>query len=59
MCFGGRPCLNDEDAGATVQCKGYFDEDMNGRIPCGYSVSASAAPRLQPWYSEEPSEEEM
>lgn len=51
--------LNDDDAGETVKCTGYFDEEMNVKIPCSYKNKASAASRLQPWYFQEPSEEEM
>ena len=34
-------------------------KDIQQRIPCGYATQAASAPRLQPWYSEEPSEEEI
>lgn len=57
-CFIGKLSLNEADAGATVVCKGYFDEEIQNRIPCQYSCNASSAPRLLPWYSEEPTEEE-
>lgn len=57
-CFKGRLQLADEDAGQTVKCGGYFDEDMNVRIPCAYKTTASNAGRLQPWYYEEPTEEQ-
>ena len=58
-CFKGKLNLKDEDAGATVVCKGYYDEDMARRIPCGYAVPAASAPRLRPWYINEPSESEI
>ncbi len=58
-CFKGKLQLKDEDAGATLICKGYFDEDSNIRIPCGYTIASSKAQRLQPWYSEEPTEEQI
>lgn len=57
-CFKGHLQLVDEDVGETVKCGGYFDEDMNVRIPCSYKIKTAAAARLQPWYFEEPSEEE-
>lgn len=28
-------------------------------MPCAYEIACASAPRLQPWYSEEPTEEEM
>lgn len=58
-CFKGKLWLKDEDGGQTVICKGYFDEDIQQRIPCHYSVPNATAPRLLPWYPEEPSEEEI
>eukprot|EP00804_Cyclotella_cryptica_P023395 CCRYP_000521-RA/>CCRYP_000521-RA protein AED:0.40 eAED:0.40 QI:206/1/1/1/0.87/0.77/9/1077/473 len=57
-CFKGHLQLCDNDAGETVKCGGYFDEDMSVRVPCSYQVKATAAKRLQPWYHEEPTEEE-
>lgn len=41
-----------------VKCGGYYDEDMGARIPCSYKNKTAAAARLQPWYFEEPSEEQ-
>lgn len=58
-CFQGKLNLKDEDAGATIICKGYYDEDSAQRIPCGYAVPLSSAPRLQPWYSTQPTEEQI
>jgi len=58
-CFKGKLWLKDEDAGATIICKGYYDEDIAQRIPCGYATPVASAPRLQPWYSDEPTEEEI
>lgn len=58
-CFQGKLQLKDEDAGVTVNCLGFYDEDLARRIPCGYAVVNSSAPRLQPWYKDEPTEEEM
>jgi hypothetical protein len=54
-CFKGKLHLKDDDAGATVVCKGYYDEDISRHIPCGYAVPAASAPRLKPWYINEPS----
>eukprot|EP00578_Thalassiosira_sp_NH16_P006940 CAMPEP_0181116970 /NCGR_PEP_ID=MMETSP1071-20121207/22240_1 /TAXON_ID=35127 /ORGANISM="Thalassiosira sp., Strain NH16" /LENGTH=484 /DNA_ID=CAMNT_0023201261 /DNA_START=132 /DNA_END=1586 /DNA_ORIENTATION=- len=58
-CFRGKLNLKEEDAGATIICKGYYDEDIAQRIPCGYATAVASAPRLQPWYSDEPTEEEI
>mmetsp|Transcript_16797 Transcript_16797/g.35519 ORF Transcript_16797/g.35519 Transcript_16797/m.35519 type:complete len:486 (+) Transcript_16797:230-1687(+) len=57
-CFKGKLNLNDSDAGATIICKGYFNEEIQNRIPCQYSCPVADTPRLQPWYSSEPTEEE-
>jgi hypothetical protein len=58
-CFKGKLNLKDEDAGATVICKGYYDEDMARHIPCGWAVQAASAPRLRPWYINEPTESQI
>lgn len=58
-CFKGKLNLKEEDAGATIICKGYYDEDIAQRIPCGYATAVASAPRLQPWYSNEPTQEEI
>jgi len=60
-CFKGKLNLKDEDAGATVLCKGYYDEDIAARIPCGFVIAnnSSSIPRLQPWYATEPTEEQI
>lgn len=58
-CFLGKLNVNESDAGRTVLCKGYFDEDIQSRMPCSYTVSATDVPRLTPWYAEEPSEEQV
>ena len=55
-CFKGKVNLNEDDAGATVICKGFYDEDISVRIPCGFKTNAASANRLRPWYSEEPTE---
>lgn len=57
-CFKGKLNLVESDAGATVNCKGYFDEEIQNRIPCQYTCTATSVPRHQPWYSVEPTEEE-
>lgn len=41
-----------------VKCSGYYDEDMGARIPCSYKNTTEAAARIQPWYFEEPSEQQ-
>lgn len=43
---------------ATVFCSGYFDEELQVRQSCFYKAPAAEAPRLQPFYTEEPTEEE-
>lgn len=58
-CFKGNMNLKEEDAGATILCKGYYNEDIAARMQCGYATKASSVPRLQPWYSEEPTEEQL
>ena len=58
VCSQGKLSLSDEDAGDTIKCGGYWDEDLNMKTKCTYSVPNSSAPRLQPWYSEEPTEEQ-
>jgi len=57
-CFKGKLNIVESDAGATVSCKGYFDEEIQNRIPCQYTAPATSAPRHKPWYSTEPTEEE-
>mmetsp|Transcript_19864 Transcript_19864/g.41056 ORF Transcript_19864/g.41056 Transcript_19864/m.41056 type:complete len:474 (+) Transcript_19864:186-1607(+) len=58
MCFRGKLQLADKDAGQTVACGGYFDEEISARIPCTYVAKNERAPRLQPWYAEKPTEEQ-
>ena len=58
VCSQGKLSLCDEDAGDTIKCGGYWDEDLNTKTTCMYKVPNSSAPRLQPWYSEEPTEEQ-
>jgi hypothetical protein len=43
---------------ATVFCSGWFDEELQVRHSCFYKAPATEAPRLQPFYTEEPTEEE-
>ena len=43
---------------ATVFCSGWFDEELQIRHSCFYKAPAAQAPRLQPFYMEEPTEEE-
>lgn len=57
-CFHGKLFISEEDAGASVTCKGYYDEEFSTRIPCSYNAPATSVPRLQPWYTVAPSEEE-
>eukprot|EP00986_Skeletonema_menzelii_P009954 scaffold4654_cov123-Skeletonema_menzelii.AAC.8 len=58
VCSQGKLGLSDEDAGDTIKCPGYWDEDLNIKTRCTYAVPNSSAPRLKPWYAEEPSEEQ-
>lgn len=58
-CFQGKLQLVEEDAGETIKCTGYFDEDIGRHLPCAYKTKTAAVARLQPWYFEEPSEEQM
>ena len=58
-CFKGKLNVNEADAGSTVLCKGYYDEDMSARMPCSYKADAAAVPRLTPWHVHEPTEEEV
>ena len=58
LCSLGKLGLSDEDAGDTIKCAGYWDEDLNVKTRCPFSAPNSSAPRLQPWYSEEPTEEQ-
>ena len=41
-----------------ILCSGRFDEDAQVFIPCTNKCSQEDAPRLTPWYSSEPTEEE-
>lgn len=55
-CSQGRPRLNDD--GITVSCPGYFDEDVMSRVTCFYSNKKDDVGRFQPWFQNEPTEEE-
>ena len=43
-----------------VHCSGRFDEDTRIRLPCSFKSSRESdkVPRLHPWYTTEPTEEE-
>lgn len=56
-CKNGRVKLAEDGDGAF--CNGYFDEENGVRVSCFFKSSIDKAPRLHPWYSKEPSEEEM
>lgn len=45
----------DED---HVTCRGRFDEDTKIPIPCDYKEDRKNCPRFQPWYDEQPTDEE-
>ena len=55
-CSKGRLKLNDE--GDVVSCPGYYDEEVGARMSCYYSIGKEDANRLQPWFQDEPTEEE-
>lgn len=50
--------LKIHESGAKVVCNGTFDEDAQRRIECTFSSALEAAPRWQPWYDVEPTQEE-
>ncbi|KAL7570144.1 hypothetical protein ACA910_019983 [Epithemia clementina (nom. ined.)] len=50
--------LKMKDDGKTVECGGSFDESTQRRIECCFTCAAEDAPRWQPWYETEPTEEE-
>lgn len=57
LCAQGKLKLaeaNDEHA----TCPGYYDEETSSRVPCSFTCKLAEAPRLQPWFTEKPSEEE-
>ena len=57
MCKQGKPKIAEEDHD-YASCNGYFDEDMQARVPCSFQISLDQAARLHPWYREPPTEEE-
>lgn len=58
-CHKGRMKLTEEDVeNRTAHCNGYYDEDMATRVPCFFKCKLEQAPRLQPWFTREPTEEE-
>ena len=57
VCEGGRLKMNDDCT--KVLCNGKFDEETQIRIPCSVEYKIEEAPRWQPWYTEEPTEEEI
>eukprot|EP00567_Pseudictyota_dubia_P001280 CAMPEP_0197466612 /NCGR_PEP_ID=MMETSP1175-20131217/65145_1 /TAXON_ID=1003142 /ORGANISM="Triceratium dubium, Strain CCMP147" /LENGTH=481 /DNA_ID=CAMNT_0043002661 /DNA_START=51 /DNA_END=1496 /DNA_ORIENTATION=+ len=57
-CNKGRVKLTEDDGGATAYCNGFFDEDAGFRVKCFFKCKVDEAPRLHPWYSKEPTEEE-
>lgn len=56
-CFEGKLKLKDED-GETVFCNGYYDKDAMVRNPCFFTCPRVEAPRLKPWFTEKPTEEQ-
>uniref|UniRef100_A0A7S4HQV9 PARP-type domain-containing protein n=1 Tax=Odontella aurita TaxID=265563 RepID=A0A7S4HQV9_9STRA len=57
-CKQGRVKLTEDDGGETAYCNGYFDEENGVRVGCFFKCKIDKAPRLHPWYSKEPTEEE-
>jgi hypothetical protein len=59
---GGRLKFEEDgDGDFRVVCSGRFDEETQTREPCSFSAprhQKEMIPRLQPWYQEEPTEEE-
>eukprot|EP00586_Coscinodiscus_wailesii_P018785 CAMPEP_0172510212 /NCGR_PEP_ID=MMETSP1066-20121228/227029_1 /TAXON_ID=671091 /ORGANISM="Coscinodiscus wailesii, Strain CCMP2513" /LENGTH=421 /DNA_ID=CAMNT_0013289079 /DNA_START=394 /DNA_END=1659 /DNA_ORIENTATION=+ len=47
-----------EDDGETVKCPGWFDKENMMRHPCFYTCKRADAPRIQPWYTEKPPEDD-
>ena len=56
MCKQGKVKLAED--GGSVFCNGYFDEDTQVRLGCSFKSEIASAPRLDPWYTHEPTEEE-
>lgn len=56
---GGKLKIEEEDI-EKVECSGRFDEEISVRIPCSFrgDRTSDKTPRYQPFYLEEPSEEE-
>lgn len=57
VCTRGKLQIENETS-TTAICKGYWDEDLAGRIPCRYSTPLEEVERLHPWFTEKPTEEE-
>lgn len=53
---GGRLKMNDDCS--KVACLGRFDEEHQARIPCAVTYKLEKAPRDQPWFTDDPTEEE-
>lgn len=56
-CGQGRLKLDEKNTNQAL-CNGYFDEDLQLRKSCFYVCPIDKAPRLGPWYVEEPTEDE-
>lgn len=57
MCKQGKPKIAEEDHD-YASCNGYFDEDMQARVSCSFQISLKKAARVQPWYTDAPTEEQ-
>lgn len=55
---GGQLKMREGDGPMIVECGGSFDESSQRRISCAFTCLAAEAPRWQPWYEKEPTEEQ-
>ena len=58
LCQGGKVAIRD-DLGTTASCTGYFDDAKGIRISCSFQAPVEKCPRLNPWWTEKPSDEDM
>jgi len=57
ICIEGKLKIDDND-GENVLCNGYFDEAVGQRFPCCFKCKRLEAPRILPWFTEQPSKED-
>lgn len=58
MCHRGKLAMRDDLPQDMCSCNGYYDDDMQARVPCSYKMAVAKAPRVKPWFTEAPTEEE-